>query len=177
MPKLTQLSGLTSICQWINSFLTDRQQVVRLGKYTSSTRTISTGAPQGCVLSPFLFSSTPKTAHLKTPPSSSWSLQMTPQSSTSFRTVTSLLTDRRLKSWFSGAVLTTWSSTCSKLWRWSWTSGEPSLLSPPLIITNSTLHCEYSRGYFLRSWGSSTCPRSCLYNSTLPTLNPSSARQ
>ncbi len=55
-PKLTQLSIPISICQWITSFLTDRQQLVRLGKYTSSTRTISTGAPQGCVLSPLLFS-------------------------------------------------------------------------------------------------------------------------
>ncbi len=45
----------TSICQWITSFLTDRQQLVRLGKYTSSTHTISTQAPQGCVLSPLLF--------------------------------------------------------------------------------------------------------------------------
>ncbi len=56
LPKLTQLSMPTSIYQWINSFLTDRQQLVRLGKYRSSTRTISTGAPQGCVLSPLLFS-------------------------------------------------------------------------------------------------------------------------
>ncbi len=56
LPKLTQFSVPTSICQWINSFLTDRQQLVRLGKYSSSTRTISTGAPQGCVLSPLLFS-------------------------------------------------------------------------------------------------------------------------
>ncbi len=47
LPKLTQLSVPTSICLWINSFLTDRQQLVRLGKYTSSTRTISTGAPLG----------------------------------------------------------------------------------------------------------------------------------
>ncbi len=54
--KLAQLSVPTSVCQWINSFLTDRQQLVRLGKYTSSTRTTSTGAPQGCVLSPLLFS-------------------------------------------------------------------------------------------------------------------------
>ncbi len=54
--KLTQLSIPTSICQWNTSFLTDRQQVVRLGKFSSSTRTISTGAPQGCVLSPLLFS-------------------------------------------------------------------------------------------------------------------------
>uniref|UniRef100_A0A9J7WZZ8 Reverse transcriptase domain-containing protein n=1 Tax=Cyprinus carpio carpio TaxID=630221 RepID=A0A9J7WZZ8_CYPCA len=56
LPKLTQLSVPSSICQWINSFLTDRQQLVRLGTYKSSTRTISTGAPQGCVLSPLLFS-------------------------------------------------------------------------------------------------------------------------
>ncbi len=55
-PKLTQLSVPISICQWITSFLTDRHQLVRLGKYTSSTPTISTGAPQGCVLSPLLFS-------------------------------------------------------------------------------------------------------------------------
>ncbi len=56
LPKLTQLSVPISVCQWINSFLTDRQQLVRLGKYTSSTRTIITGATQGCVLSPLLFS-------------------------------------------------------------------------------------------------------------------------
>ncbi len=56
LPKLTQLSVPTSICQWINSFLTDRQQVVRLEKVSSSTCTISTGAPQGCVLSTLLFS-------------------------------------------------------------------------------------------------------------------------
>ncbi len=54
--KLTQLLVPTSVCQWITSFLTDRQQVVRLGKFSSSTRTISTGAPQGCVLSPLPFS-------------------------------------------------------------------------------------------------------------------------
>ncbi len=54
--KLTQLSVPTSVCQWINSFLTDREQVVRLGKFSSSTHTISTGALQGCVFSPLLFS-------------------------------------------------------------------------------------------------------------------------
>ncbi|KAL0195166.1 hypothetical protein M9458_008738, partial [Cirrhinus mrigala] len=54
--KLSQLSVPTSICQWITNLLTDRQQLVRLGKLTSGTRTISTGAPQGCVLSPLLFS-------------------------------------------------------------------------------------------------------------------------
>ncbi|KAI2650995.1 putative RNA-directed DNA polymerase from transposon BS [Labeo rohita] len=54
--KLNQLSVSSSICQWITSFLTDRQQLVRLGKFMSSSRTINTGAPQGCVLSPLLFS-------------------------------------------------------------------------------------------------------------------------
>ncbi len=44
----------TSVCQWINSFLTDRQQIVKLGKYTPNTRTISTGAPQGCAISSLL---------------------------------------------------------------------------------------------------------------------------
>ncbi|KAL0163649.1 hypothetical protein M9458_039402, partial [Cirrhinus mrigala] len=50
------LSVPTSICQWITSFLTDRQQLVKMGKFSSSTRTIRTGTPQGCVLSPLLFS-------------------------------------------------------------------------------------------------------------------------
>ncbi len=54
--KLTQLSVPTSVCQWITIFLKDRQQVVRLEKFSSSTCTISTGAPQCCVLSPLLFS-------------------------------------------------------------------------------------------------------------------------
>ncbi len=55
--------------------------------------------------------STRTTAHLKTPLSSSWRLQTTPHWSASSRTVTSLLIDRRLRSWLSGAVLTIWSLT------------------------------------------------------------------
>uniref|UniRef100_A0A8C1D980 Reverse transcriptase domain-containing protein n=1 Tax=Cyprinus carpio carpio TaxID=630221 RepID=A0A8C1D980_CYPCA len=54
--KLTQLSVPSSICQWITSFLTDRQQLVRLGKFMSNSCSTNTGAPQGCVLSPLLFS-------------------------------------------------------------------------------------------------------------------------
>ncbi len=44
-------------CQWgpkLN-FLTGRPQAVRVGSNTSSTITLNTGAPQGCVLSPLLF--------------------------------------------------------------------------------------------------------------------------
>ncbi|KAI3372400.1 hypothetical protein L3Q82_022681 [Scortum barcoo] len=36
-------------------FLTNRPQVVRIGDNTSSTLVLSTGTPQGCVLSPALF--------------------------------------------------------------------------------------------------------------------------
>ncbi len=68
LPKLTQLS-MPTISQWINSFLTDRQQLVRLGKYTSSTCTVSNGR---AVFSPHGSSPcTRMTAHKKTPLSSS----------------------------------------------------------------------------------------------------------
>ncbi len=128
--KLTQLSVPTSVCQWITSFLTDRQQIVRLGKFSSSTRTISTGAPQGCVLSPLLFSLYTNDCTSKDP--SVKLLKFTDDTTLIglIQDVTSLFTDRRLRSWLSGAGLTTWSLTRSKPWRLSWTSGETPLLSP-----------------------------------------------
>ncbi len=68
--KLTQLSVPSSICQWITSVLTDRQQL-----YWGNS--CQTPAPQKLgplrdVFSPYYSSlSTPMTAHLKTPLSSS----------------------------------------------------------------------------------------------------------
>ncbi|KAK3510372.1 hypothetical protein QTP70_005671 [Hemibagrus guttatus] len=53
--KLSLLGLNTSLCNWILDFLTGRPQSVRIGNGTSSTTTLSTGAPQGCVLSPLLF--------------------------------------------------------------------------------------------------------------------------
>lgn len=51
------LLGLDShLCKWIKNFLTDRPQHVRLGNITSSTTILNTGTPQGCVLSPLLYS-------------------------------------------------------------------------------------------------------------------------
>ena len=54
--KLIQLGVPDSTCRWITDFLSDRKQHVRLGKHLSESQTISTGSPQGCVLSPLLFS-------------------------------------------------------------------------------------------------------------------------
>ncbi len=54
--KLQTLGLNRSMCSWILDFLTGRCQVVRMGNNTSSTLTLNTGAPQGCVLSPLLYS-------------------------------------------------------------------------------------------------------------------------
>ncbi len=53
--KLSLLGLNNSLCNRILDFLTGRPQSVRVGHNTSSTTTLSTGAPQGCVLSPLLF--------------------------------------------------------------------------------------------------------------------------
>ncbi len=128
--KLTQLSVPTSVCQWINSFLTDRQQLVRLGKYTSSTRTTSTGAPQGCVLSPLLFSLYTNDCTSKDP-----SVKLLKFADDT--TLIGLIQDgdesayrqevKELAVWCS---LNNLELNTLKQWRWSWTSGETPLLSP-----------------------------------------------
>lgn len=41
---------------WIKDFLFNRPQSVRLGPHLSPSLTLSAGAPQGCVLSPLLYS-------------------------------------------------------------------------------------------------------------------------
>ena len=54
--KLSQLGISNSLCNWIMDFLTNRPQAVKLGSLYSSTITLNTGVPQGCVLSPLLYS-------------------------------------------------------------------------------------------------------------------------
>ncbi|KAK1784423.1 hypothetical protein P4O66_001744, partial [Electrophorus voltai] len=50
------LLGLnTSLCNWILDFFTGRAQSVQIGSSTSNTTPLSTGAPQGSILSPLLF--------------------------------------------------------------------------------------------------------------------------
>ncbi|KAK3568450.1 hypothetical protein QTP86_007299 [Hemibagrus guttatus] len=54
--KLFQLNVPDSMCSWITDFLKDRRQFMRLGTHVSDLQHISTGSPQGCVLSHLLFS-------------------------------------------------------------------------------------------------------------------------
>lgn len=53
--KLSTLGLHPLTCLWIKDFLTDKPQTVKLGLHLSSTHTLSTGSPQGCVLCPLLF--------------------------------------------------------------------------------------------------------------------------
>ncbi|KAK0152183.1 RNA-directed DNA polymerase from mobile element jockey [Merluccius polli] len=53
--KLSDLGLPPLICSWIKDFLTNQAQTVKLGPHLSSTQTLNTGSPQGCVLSPLLY--------------------------------------------------------------------------------------------------------------------------
>lgn len=53
--KLIDMDVNTAIVKWIADFLTNRTQYVQAKTIHSSTLSTSTGAPQGCVLSPVLF--------------------------------------------------------------------------------------------------------------------------
>jgi hypothetical protein len=53
--KLINMEVNPYLTLWITSFLTDRSQYVRFNSATSESLTMNTGAPQGCVLSPILF--------------------------------------------------------------------------------------------------------------------------
>lgn len=46
----------SQLCRWTLDFLSNRRQSVCLGKLCSGSLTLNTGAPQGCVLSPLLYS-------------------------------------------------------------------------------------------------------------------------
>lgn len=53
--KPSTLGLSTTLCNWILDFHTNRTQSVFIGSPTSSTLMLNIGAPQGCVLSPLLF--------------------------------------------------------------------------------------------------------------------------
>jgi len=53
--KLEEMGVDPSFTSWITDYLTGRPQFVRMGNCASGTTLSSTGAPQGTVLAPFLF--------------------------------------------------------------------------------------------------------------------------
>ena len=54
--KMHKVGVPQSMCLWILDFLLNRPQVVKIGGNLSSSLILSTGAAQGCVLSPMLYS-------------------------------------------------------------------------------------------------------------------------
>ena len=46
----------TSLCNWFLDFLMGHPQVLRVGNNTSAMLILNTRGPQGCMLSPFLYS-------------------------------------------------------------------------------------------------------------------------
>jgi hypothetical protein len=45
-----------ALCNWVLDFLNECPQVVKVGNNTSTSLNLNTGAPQGCLLSPLLYS-------------------------------------------------------------------------------------------------------------------------
>ena len=54
--KLEALGLNPALCNWVLNFLKGRPQVVKVRNNISTSLTLNTGAPQGCVLSPLLYS-------------------------------------------------------------------------------------------------------------------------
>ncbi len=128
--KLNQLGLNTSLCNQILDFLTGRPKSVHVGRNTSSTTTLSTGVPQGCVLSPLLFTLLTHDCTAKF--SSNHIIKFADDT-----TVVGLIKNndethyRKWHSWLDSVVLT----TCPSMWvrqnRLWWTSGETLLTNPP----------------------------------------------
>ena len=53
---MNDLKFPVTLCNWVLNFLLDRPQVVKVGPNISSTIIINTGTPQGCPVSPKLYS-------------------------------------------------------------------------------------------------------------------------
>ena len=57
--KLGVLGFNPALCNWVLDFLTGLPQVVKVGNNISTSLILNTGAPQGCVLNPLLYSTLP----------------------------------------------------------------------------------------------------------------------
>ena len=54
--KFEDLGPKPALCNWVLDSLSGRPQMVMVGNNTSTSLILNTGAPQGCVLSPLLYS-------------------------------------------------------------------------------------------------------------------------
>ncbi len=138
-----------SLCNWILDFLTGRPQSVRVGHNTSSTTTLSTGAPQGCVLSPLLFTLLTHDCTAKF--SSNHIIKFADDTSVVGLITTTMkrTTERKWHSWLNGVALTTCPSMWKRQRRLWWTSGE-TLLTIPHWPSTPRLWRESAE---LNSWG------------------------
>ena len=103
--KLRTVGLNTSLCNWIMDFLMGHPQVVRVGNDTSATLILNTGAPQGCVLSPLLYS------HFTHDYTARHDSNTTITDDTDDTTVVCLITDNDETAWPCGARTTTYPST------------------------------------------------------------------
>ena len=55
LQKLDRIGASDRVVDWFKSYLTDRNQFLRIGPATSSPLNITHGVPQGAILSPLLF--------------------------------------------------------------------------------------------------------------------------
>ena len=55
MLKLQDMGGSLSCLQWFRSYLSNRQQVVRINRIVSDALPLANGVPQGSILGPLLF--------------------------------------------------------------------------------------------------------------------------
>ncbi len=147
--KLSDLGLNTSLCDWIQDFLTARPQVVKVGQFTSNSITLNIGAPQGCVLSPLLYS---LYTHDCVSSHSSTSIVKFADDTVVLGLINNddeaayLDEVERLTSWCqdnSQVSLWTW----AKLRSWSWTSGRDSSGPTPLL---------WSVGPLCRGWVASS---------------------
>ncbi|KAM8872789.1 uncharacterized protein ACB058_004608 [Synchiropus picturatus] len=115
--KLDQINVPDSLCRWIMDFLTSRSQCVQLGTTVSDTWTLNIRSPQGCVLSPWLFS---LYTNCCTYSHESVKLIKFADDTTIIGLISDgdeSLTGGRWTGWCPGAATTTWSSTLRRQWR------------------------------------------------------------
>ncbi len=129
--KLTGLGLNSSLCDWIQDFLTGRPQVVKVGQFTSNSITLNVGAPQACVLSPLL--STHMTACPLTAPHLLSNLLMILWFWASFPTMMRPLIWMRWIDLHHGARTTVSLWMWAKLKSWLWTS-ERDTCCPTLLL-------------------------------------------